>query len=285
VSSNSCQAVVRGRAGFACLLVLAAAAAPAAQAVNNTNRVHLNVRSLGTGRPVVVFEAGLGEDLSTWDAVQPEVAKQTSTLAYDRSGLGKSPPNNHPRDGRQIAMDLHDMLERSRVPAPYVLVGHSLGGAVVFLYASMYPDEVAGLVLVDPEDGRLIEQLKSQLPAAVWADREKAIAEAIPNMPEAGRRELAAVKDTGEEVDRALPLPAVPIVVLTGTLKDPSFPGNPLEQDLKLELHRQLVARAPGAEQVLVPQSRHYIQTDAPDVVIRAISVVLERIPRPPASR
>ena len=149
-------------------------------------------------------------------------------------------------------MDLHDMLERSRIPSPYVLVGHSLGGAVVFLFASMYPDEVAGLVLVDPEDGRLVEQLKTRLSAGIWADREKALAQAIPNLPEAARKELAASKSTGEQVDSALPLPAVPIIILTGTLKDPGFPGNPLEQDLKLELHRQFVARTPGSEQVLV---------------------------------
>jgi len=242
--------------------------------------VRLHVRSLGSGRPVVVFEAGLGEDITTWDLVQPEISKLTATLAYDRAGLGQSPANNHARDGRQIAMDLHEMLERSHIPKPYVLVGHSLGGATVYLYASMYPDEVAGLVLVDPEDGRLIEQLHERLPAATWENREKALAEAIPNLPEAARKELAATKTTGEQVGTALPLPAVPILVLTGTLKDFNFPGNPIEQDLKLELHRQLVARAPGSEQILVPQSRHYIQTDAPDQVINAITEVLSKVPK-----
>ena len=270
---------------MACLLFIGATVAIAADPANNTNGVRLHVRSLGSGRPVVVFEAGLGEDVATWDQVQPEIAKLTATLSYDRAGLGQSPPNNHGRDGRQIAMDLHEMLERSHIPKPYVLVGHSLGGATVFLFASMYPDEVAGLVLVDPEDGRLIEQLHARLPAAIWDSREKAIAEAIPNLPEAARKELAASKTTGEQVDNALPLPAVPIVVLTGTLKDPGFPGNPLEQDLKLELHRQLVARVPGTEQVLVPTSRHYIQNDAPDEVIHAITAVLGKIPRSAPAR
>ncbi len=280
MSGNSRRTVLRGRAGVACLLFSISTAALAAQPVNNANRVRVHVRSQGTGRPVVVFEAGMGEDLATWDQVQPEIAKLTTTLAYDRPGLGGSPPNTHSRDGRQIAMDLHDMLERSRIPSPYVLVGHSLGGAVVFLFASMYPDEVAGLVLVDPEDGRLVEQLKTRLSAGIWADREKALAQAIPNLPEAARKELAASKSTGEQVDSALPLPAVPIIILTGTLKDPGFPGNPLEQDLKLELHRQFVARTPGSEQVLVPGSRHYIQTDAPDEVVHAIMEVLRRVPR-----
>jgi pimeloyl-ACP methyl ester carboxylesterase len=279
------RTVLRERAGFACLLLLTSVVLTAEQPATNANRLRVHVRSLGSGRPVVVFEAGMGEDVSTWDKVQPEIAKLTTTLAYDRPGLGQTPPNNHPRDGRQMAMDLHELLERTHVPSPYVLVGHSLGGAVAYLFASMYPDEVAGLVLVDPEDGRLIEQLKARLPPDVWARREKALAEAMPNMPGTVRKELDAAARTGDQVDGALPLPAVPIVVLTGTLKNPDFPGNPVEQDLKLEFHRQLVARAPGSEQVLVPESRHYIQDDAPAVVIRAISSVLEKAPRAAAPK
>jgi pimeloyl-ACP methyl ester carboxylesterase len=66
------------------------------------------------------------------------------------------------------------------------------------------------------------------------------------------------------------------VVLLTGTLKNPQFPGNPLEQDLKLELHNDLLARIPDSKHVLAPNSRHYIQNDAPDLVIRAIREVVQ---------
>jgi len=71
------------------------------------------------------------------------------------------------------------------------------------------------------------------------------------------------------------------VVLLTGTLKDPGFPGNPLEQDLKLELHNNLLAAIPGARHVLVPNSRHYIQEDAPNLVIDAIRQVVDEARRP----
>ena len=79
----------------------------------------------------------------------------------------------------------------------------------------------------------------------------------MPSLPPPARREFEAAQQTGEQIARALPLPAVPVILLSGTRKNPEFPGNPLEQDLKLQLHRDFVARVPGAEHVLVPESRH----------------------------
>jgi pimeloyl-ACP methyl ester carboxylesterase len=108
-----------------------------------------------------------------------------------------------------------------------------------------------------------------------WDARKKALAEAIPNMPPAIRAELNAANESGRAVARAVPLPRVPVVVLTGTKKNPEFPGNPLEQDIKLELHNALVAKTPGAKHVLVPNSRHYIQNDAPKLVVEAVREVV----------
>jgi pimeloyl-ACP methyl ester carboxylesterase len=237
----------------------------------------LHVLDLGAGDPAVVFESGMGEDLSTWKDVQPAISKLTRTLSYDRAGLGesKAPASTHARDAKELAIELRAMLHSARVPAPYILVGHSLGGAIVQVFAHEYPGDVAGLVLVDPGDGRLDKLLSSKLPPEIWAARQKELAEEMPKLPEGVRREYEGLDASGEEVSQAFPLPPVPIVLLTGTQKNPQFPGNPLEQDLKLELHNQLAARNPGMEHVLVPASRHYIQNDAPDKVIAAIKRVL----------
>src|SRR5580700_4326871 len=106
----------------------------------------------GSGEPVVVFEAGLGEDTSTWDKVLPKVSQFSHALAYDRAGLGKSDTSSNPKSIEQMVKELHVVLKATRVSPPYILVGHSLGGAVVQLYAHDFPGDVAGLVLVDPED-------------------------------------------------------------------------------------------------------------------------------------
>ncbi len=243
--------------------------------------VRIHISESGTG-PTVVFESGMGEDTSTWNDVCPEIAGFARTVAYDRPGLGQSEPTSLPRTVVQMAADLHAVLEAAKLAPPYVLVGHSLGGAIVQVFAHRYPNEVAGLVLVDPEDGRLIKLLHSRMSATEWTARQRALDEAIPNMPPTMRAELRAADDGGEDVARAVPLPLVPVVVLTGTKKNPEFPANPLEQDLKLELHNALVASTPGAQHVLVPNSRHYIQNDAPKLVVQAVREMLtEQVGKP----
>jgi len=91
----------------------------------------------------------------------------------------------------------------------------------------------------------------------------------------AQKAEIQESRASGDALAKATPLPKVPTVLLTGTLKDPSFPGNPLEQDLKLELQNELLATMPTAKHVLVPNSRHYIQEDAPNLVIEAVRSVV----------
>jgi pimeloyl-ACP methyl ester carboxylesterase len=111
------------------------------------HRLHLHCT--GSGAPTVVFEPGAGEMSSNLGRITPAVARDTRICVYDRAGRGWSEPADTPQDGAQIATDLHTLLQRGHVPGPYVLAGHSFGGLYVLAYAARYPDEVAGLVLVD----------------------------------------------------------------------------------------------------------------------------------------
>lgn len=239
-------------------------------------RYRLHLSEAGSGAPAVVFESGLGEELATWKDVQPAVARFARTVSYDRAGIGQSEPASQPRTISAMAADLHSLLQAAKIPPPYVLVGHSLGGTIVQVFAHSYPTDVAGLVLVDPEDGRLLERLRSHMTADEWAARQKALDEAMPKMPAPVQAEMNALMESGQTSDEA-PLPDVPVILLTGTKKNPEFPGNPLEQDLKLELHNALVATIPGGKHVLAPNSRHYIQNDAPQLVIDAIHDIVTR--------
>lgn len=109
----------------------------------------LHIFCQGEGSPVVVVDAGNGDYSLGWQLVQPEVAKLARICTYDRAGYGWSDPGPAPRTARQIAGELHTLLANADIAGPYVLVGHSLGGADVRLFASLYPGEVAGMVLVD----------------------------------------------------------------------------------------------------------------------------------------
>ncbi|MEO7432343.1 MAG: alpha/beta hydrolase [Dokdonella sp.] len=109
----------------------------------------LNLYCIGTGAPTVVFDAGLANWSQIWGLVQPVVAKTTRACAYDRAGLGFSDPPTRPGSSANIVDDLHRLLTAAAIAPPYVLVGHSYGGMNVRLYASMYRNDVAGLVLDD----------------------------------------------------------------------------------------------------------------------------------------
>ena len=113
-------------------------------------RLHINCT--GEGSPTVVIESGWGDSSASWGWVQPEVAKTTRICTYDRAGMGWSEASPQPRTAREYAKELHTLLAKANEPGPYVLVGHSMGGFTVIVYAHDYPAEVSGLVLVDAQD-------------------------------------------------------------------------------------------------------------------------------------
>ena len=129
---------------------------PPGRLVNIRGEWRLHLVEAGQGSPTVIFESGIAASSLNWTALLAEVARFTRACAYDRSWLGWSDPADTPRIASRLVEDLHSLLTVARVPAPYVLAGHSFGGLIVQAYAVKYPDQVAGLVLIDP------------LPAAEW---------------------------------------------------------------------------------------------------------------------
>lgn len=119
---------------------------------------HLHINCTGTGGPTVVIEAGLGDWSTGWDVVQQGVAKETRVCTYDRAGWGWSEAGPLPRDAAQSAKELHALLQNANIPGPYVIVGHSLGGLAVRVFANEYASEVAGVVLIDSMSPRQFTQ-------------------------------------------------------------------------------------------------------------------------------
>jgi pimeloyl-ACP methyl ester carboxylesterase len=111
---------------------------------------HLHAHCSGHGEPAVVLESGIAASSLSWTLVQPRVAQLTRVCSYDRAGLGWSDGLGSPPTAAGHAASLHALLDTLKIPPPYVLAGHSYGAFVIRLFAERYPQEVAGMVLVDP---------------------------------------------------------------------------------------------------------------------------------------
>lgn len=119
----------------------------------------LHMIDQGTGGPTVVMDTGLAGYCLDWSFVQPEIAKFTRAITYDRAGYAWSDESPLERTSENVVKELHAMLHNTGVPAPYVLVGQSIGGLNMQLFASMYPNEVAGIVLVESSHQDQMEKL------------------------------------------------------------------------------------------------------------------------------
>jgi pimeloyl-ACP methyl ester carboxylesterase len=227
----------------------------------------LNMLVAGAGEPVVVLEAGTGDTISSWSKVQPEVAKFTQVIAYDRAGLGMSDPATvTPRTTAQIARELHTALHELRLSPPYVLVGHSMGGFHVRLFAHQFPKEVAGLVLIDPSAEDWSDLLKAEFPD----EHARMIAwQTSDHHPPGMRAELAASELSREEA-RAARVPDIPVVLFT------SLSGNPGGTQIMRRLHQQWLQTIPRSTHIETDKSGHYIQLDEPELVVTAIRNMID---------
>lgn len=122
---------------------------PAPGALHDVGGHRLHIDCAGTGSPTVVLQNGLGELSVLWDRIAEQASRTSRVCSYDRAGQGWSDDVDAPQDGVAIADDLHTLLERAGETGPYMLVGHSAGGPYNMIYADRYPDEVAGMVLLD----------------------------------------------------------------------------------------------------------------------------------------
>jgi pimeloyl-ACP methyl ester carboxylesterase len=258
-------------------------------------RLHLNCT--GTGDPTVVIVSGLGDWSTSWGgAVQPEVAKTTRVCTYDRPGLGWSDASSLPSDAAQFAKELHTLLQNADVPGPYVMVGHSLGGFIVRIFAHDYASEVAGVVLVDSMNPKQVTaSLSNSLSQrssfqAVLARfgigrllvKLPAIAPSLPAGYEAYYPHLARPQSFQTSANEYRELPAsaaeaaavksfgdLPLIVLTAKLND--NPGWPEWQTELLEL-------SSNSQHLLAENSGHVIQFDEPDAAIASIIQMVQQV-------
>lgn len=263
------------------------------------HRLHINCT--GTGSPTVVIEAGLGDWSTSWAAyVQPEVAKTTRVCTYDRAGMGWSEAGPLPRDAEHFASELHTLLQNANIPGPYIMVGHSLGGLAVRVFAHEYPSEVAGVVLVDSMNPKQFPQLptdemsssnsQSQPFSFQAALARFGIARLIVKIPgfapSLGPNQEAYYPlyirpqsfQTTDNEGQAMPISAaqaaavknfgdIPLIVLTAN-------HNPISD--WQEWQNELLQLSSNSQHLFAENSGHNIQVDEPDAAVAAIMKMIE---------
>lgn len=229
----------------------------------------LGKRSLvtaGTGTPTVVFESGLGNGKEAWAHVFHAISAQTHAVAYDRAGYGESEHSHRPRDGYQIVRELRAMLAVENIPPPYVLVGHSLGGTIVKLFARTYPEEIAGVVLVDARHSEFAVRCRQFGVHRLWYEPPSVLFMMARN---AMQGELKAAHITTRQARRAGPFPPVPLIVLTQRKAASKWPGG--LGKVWVAAQRNMAKMSALGRFKVAEGSGHNVHKDRPDVVVRAV--------------
>ena len=269
----------------------------------------------GTGTPSVVFLPGAGLTGLDFHNVHRRAAERTTSVRYDRAGTGWSDPVDLPRTPTQVTDELHGLLHSADVPGPYLLVGHSLGAFYARQFAHRFPDEVAGLLLLDPGH----EDLPAFLPSEAVELNER-LKPDLQNLPDLTEEQRAAARTQFEQLYAAWPddlrkeliehhltawrtsisesanfetevyaelrgtsLPDVPLIVLTATGRNPfwsRFADEALVERMHLGVRQAqatLASSVPRGEQRFVDASHQYLHIEREDAVVAALDDLLAR--------
>jgi len=251
----------------------------------------LHLWCTGDGAPAVILDTGLGGSTPDWGFVQPDVARFTRVCSYDRAGMGYSDPGPSPRTARRIASELAELLARSGIGGPVVLVGASIAGFDVRVFASDHPDRAAGLVLVDashedqahevPRMARLVPLLSTigvlRLFGISFGQRVESLAPSVRQFAratsfraagyQAAADEIIHIRESASEVRSSRRKLTIPVLVVTG--------GRGADENWR-QLQRDQASLSERGCLMIAEQSGHVVPIDQPEVIVDAIRIVVE---------
>lgn len=249
----------------------------------NVNGSPLYLRTSGDKTPRVVLITGIGGSTQDWISMEDDFSAVATVINYDREGLGKSPWQKRSKDSETIAGELHSLLVAKNIPPPYILVAHSLGGIHARAFAGRYPQEVEGMVLVDPTPENLIDSIIATLPpdqqAEAWKMIREEEARAIDQLPEGGlKEEVKAINTVYEQARNMHYTTQAPLAMISSMRLGPN--DSQISKDMAKQQRDQLIAQistGPNKHYVTY-NSGHFVQKDEPSLVMEALNWVLLNI-------
>lgn len=294
------EQVFRGQALTACFaacLIIASCSresrSPSDQLVSiGSHRLQMHLE--GKGAPAVVIDAGITDPLDKLRPLQERLARVTQVVIYNRAGYGQSEPGPLPRHAGREAEELKALLDKASVRGPYVLIGHSLGALNMQVFASKYPADVAGLVLLDPPPlsfilGRDYQDLRgmAEKMTAEWqatADSAAKSTDALEKAKSDFFRMIASEHremfgETARLVDAVSTFGDLPLVVLAAGKPNPAFGEVAGEyQNYWVGQSRALAERSTNGKFILAEGASHYLYLDVPDLVAESILSVVDEV-------
>jgi pimeloyl-ACP methyl ester carboxylesterase len=251
-----------------------------------THRLHIHWE--GEGSPSVVIDVGIAGTSEEWRPLRQRLAEITRVCTYDRAGYGQSEPGPLPRDSGRTADELRALLRGAAMKGPYILVGHSLGALNMQIYAARYPDDVAGMVLLDPPPlGWLLGECYPDLlqMAEGMTNEWQAIADSRSDSSDPRARTESAffraiASEHREMLGESAALAAaietfgnIPLTVIASGVPNPMFGAVAEEyQQYWIEQSRAVAGKSSGGTFILAAESTHHLHRDASSTVREAIA-------------
>jgi len=246
-------------------------------AQKSTAELTFNFEKKGNGSPVVIFESGLGETLEGWKTIQDSISKITTTVSYDRIGLGKSSTTEKPRTLGNLVNELNSFLEKEKIGGPYILVGHSLGGFIIRKFQNTYPEKVLGLIMVDPSHESLFERIFASKPKEQADLMRNGLKEYYANAPIGIQNEFNELSNNENEM-KAIKIPKNIPITLLASYQTPPPPFAPEDIEIKKELFNNWIENAPQTKLIITVKSGHYIHYSEPTLIISAIKEIIAKV-------
>jgi pimeloyl-ACP methyl ester carboxylesterase len=242
----------------------------------------------GNGEPTIVFLTGKGRDCGDFKKVYDKLKKTNQIFAYDRAGLGKSESFRGDRTVDTMAFELHELLVKEKIKPPYILVGHALGTYIMRCYVNMYPKDVSGMVLVDPSHEYEFKnglEIRNDSDKVVFRDEFKSYLR-LEGKYKAHKAESKQCFDfdtlgfsTNQRIVKDLKLPTdIPTTIMIARKIDTDNDYVNKEMEFRLNFFENWKIINPKTKVVSSYKIGHFIQKEAPDMVIDEINQVIEKI-------